>query len=575
MLSPYLRRFITLSDNKLSTALAFVVGMLTGVAAWGFIRLIEKVQFWPPVPGESHFLGVPVSRWMIVAIPALGGLICGWIVQYWAPAAKGTGTADVIYALRRKGGKISPRYTFFKTLASIFTVCSGAAAGPEGPVVVIGAGLGSWFGDWREFSPEFMNSLVVAGAAAGFAAVFNAPISGVLFAIEVLLREFASQAFALVVLSTVTASVTTHLLLGNEVFVQVPPTYSFNHVAELGFYAILGILGAFTAKGFVWIYFFIEHQFERWIKTPMWRTTMGGILLGVMALFIPHVMGNGHVEIPDLILKEMTAPWPWALVLFLFIGKILACPLTITSGGSGGIFIPYLLIGALLGGLVGRGVHLIYPEAAPAGAYMLVGMGAVFAGITNAPFTAIILLFELTHDYSLILPLMFTVGITLAVARALDPESIDSRKLLKKGLRVHERAELRALENYYVGRVMTSPVTTILESMPLQAMHRFIAEHPHTGYPVVNAEGKMVGLLTYAELHDAFNALEPTNDAVIVRDIMRTHFPTVSPEDSLTEAVRRMHQHSADRIPVLDAEGKLAGLLTKSDILGIYEGLLS
>jgi len=421
------------SENKMLLALSVVVGLTTGVAAWIFIRAIEIAQFWPAIPGQSVFMGITLNRFLIVLIPTVGGLLCGLVVQYGSPTAKGTGTADILFALRHKEGVLSGRHTFFKSLASLFTICSGGAAGPEGPVVSIGAGVGSLIGSLRDMKPEYRKYLMVAGGASGFAAVFNAPIAGVMFAIEVLLKEFASYAFSMVIVATVTASVTTHLLMGNRVFVEVPPTYALNHTWEFGYYALLAIFSAIVAKCFVQSYFAIEHQFDQWPELPVAAKPMvGGFILGLLALVIPTVMGNGHKEIPGLILAESITPWAWKVMILLLIGKLIGCPLTVGSGGSGGIFVPFLLMGALLGGLCGRLVHDISPDAASAGAYMVVGMGAMFAGITHAPLTAILLLFELTHDYNLILPLMFTVSLTLLIARALDPESLDAHKLQRK-----------------------------------------------------------------------------------------------------------------------------------------------
>jgi CIC family chloride channel protein len=254
---------------------------------------------------------------------------------------------------------------------------------------------------------------------------------------------------------------------------------------------------------------------------------------------------------------------------------MLACSLTIGSGGSGGIFIPYLLMGALLGGMVGRGAHWMAPLAAPSGAYMLVGMGAVFAGITFAPFTAIFLLFELTHDYNIMLPLLFTVGMTMLIARTLDPESIDSRKLLRRGVRTHEPVELRALEKYHVAELMTETVQTIPQTMRLTDLSQFITEHSHTGYPVVDSAGEVVGLITYAELHRAFNEAKSPEDNRLASDMMRTDVATIYPNESLTEAVKRMHSQDIDRVVVLDPQNKkMIGLLTKSDILNLYRKLL-
>jgi CIC family chloride channel protein len=277
--------------------------------------------------------------------------------------------------------------------------------------------------------------------------------------------------------------------------------------------------------------------------------------------------------IPDLIRAEAANPWAWTLLLALLFGKMVACPLTVGSGGSGGIFIPYLLMGAALGGLVGRVVGAHFPWAAPSGAYMLVGMGAVFGGITFAPFTAILLLFELTRDYSIILPMMFTVGVTLLVARAIDPESMESKKLLKKGVRLHEHPELRALERYHVRDIMSRVVRTVPADFTLSQVADFVSDNPHTGYPVVEKDGRPIGLLTFGEMQKAFGTVERApGGGTTVRDIMRDEVPAVSPDDPLVHAIRKMQTTGADRVLVLDAAASqpIAGIVTKGDILSIY-----
>ena len=566
------RAFVSPSENKTLLGLACLVGVGTGGAAGLFIRLVELVQFWPATAGQTKLFSVTLTWPLLVAIPALGGLLCGAVLRYLDPAVKGTGTPEILHAIRRKGGHIGGRYTAVKTLASLFTVCSGGAAGPEAPMVTVGAGLGSWAGRRLKIPPEYLRTLVAAGAAAGFAAVFNAPIAGVLFAIEVLLKEFASQAFAMVILATVTASLTTHLILGERVFVEVPSSYSFNSVRELGFYFVLAVLAGAFAKLFVAVSLFVDKRFEKGVASPMTRAALGGLLLGLLGLLLPQALGNGHLVIPDLIRAEAASPWAWTLLLLLLFGKMIACPLTVGSGGSGGIFIPYLLMGAALGGLVGRGVHAFFPWAAPSGAYMLVGMGAVFGGITFAPFTAIILLFELTRDYNIILPMMFTVGIAVLVARAIDPESLEGHKLLKKGVRLNERPELRVLENYHVRDIMSRSVRVIPEDYSLRQIADFVSGAPHTGYPVVDGSGRAVGLLTFAEMQRAFAAPGVEDAALSARDIMRPKFPTVGPDEPLEHAIRRMQEFGADRVLVVagDEPGVIIGIVTNGDVLSIY-----
>lgn len=516
------RPILSLADERGLLLLSGLIGVGTGAAAGAFMRLVEVFQFWPAVDGRAKLFSLELTWPLLVAIPAIGGLLCGAVLKYLDPTVKGTGTPETLLAIRRKGGYIGGRYTAIKTLASFFTVCSGGAAGPEAPMVAVGAGLGSWSGRRLGIAAEDVRVLVAAGAAAGFAAVFNAPIAGVLFAIEVLLKEFTSQAFAMVMLATVCASVTARVILGVRVFVEVPSTYAFNRIGELVFYLILAVLAGAFAKLFVATSLVIDKRFEKGVASPMWRAALGGLLLGALGLALPQALGNSHLVIPDLIRAEAANPWAWAFLLALLFGKMIACPLTVGSGGSGGIFIPYLLMGAALGGLVGRVVHAFFPWAAPSGAYMLVGMGAVFGGITFAPFTAILLLFELTRDYSIILPMMFTVGITVMVARAIDPHSLEGHKLLKKGVTLHEDPELRVLEKYHVRDIMS--------------------------HPPGSAAARQARSLTHAEL------------------------PMVGPDDPLEHAIRRMQETGADRVLVAapHAPGEIIGQVTQGDILSIY-----
>jgi CIC family chloride channel protein len=498
--------------------LSAATGVAAGAAAGLFIRLVEVVQFWPAIDGRGRLFSWTLGRPALLLIPALGGLLCGLVLEFVDPGVKGTGTPETLLAIRRKGGRIGARYTAAKVLASAFTVCSGGAAGPEGPMVSAGAGLASWAGRLCGVGGEDLRTLVAAGAAAGFAAVFNAPIAGVLFAIEVLLKEFSSQAFTMVMLATVSASLSTRAILGDRVFVVVPSTYAFNRPAELVFYLVLAVLAGVFAQSFVSLSLFLEKRFEKTAPSPVARAALGGLLLGALGLALPQALGNGHLVIPDLIRAEASSPWAWTFLLALLFGKMLACPLTVGSGGSGGIFIPYLLMGAALGGLVGRVVGAHFPWAAPSGAYMLAGMGAVFGGITFAPFTAVLLLFELTRDYSIILPMMFTVGFTVLVARAIDPLGLEGHKLRKKGVRLHEHPELRVLEKYLVRDIM-SPAS--------QARARSEAE----------AASPAVGL-----------------------------------DEPLELAIRRMQDAGSDRLLVVESgpRGRVVGEVSQSDVLGLY-----
>ena len=562
------------SESKNLTFLSVVVGAAAGFAAFLFIKLIGAVQLW--LAHIAHWHLSLINRGILMTAPAMGGLAAGWLVQRFASAHRGTGTAQVIYSLRRRNGFIPIDVTLAKTLASALTIGTGGSAGPEGPAVQIGAGLGSLIGRWRRLPPEYLKTLVAAGAAAGVAAVFNAPIAGVMYALEVLLRQTASQAFAVVVLSTVTASMVSYFLVGHRIFFEAP-SFTAGRPTEWIAYAVLGVLTAVAARLFTGIFLAVEQGFNRLqrLTLPM-RAMLGGLAVGVLGFFHPEVMGAGH----DIVSQLLQGGSPLALGgLFLgviLIEKMLATAFTLASGGSGGLFVPTLSMGAMLGALVGHAVHWFIPQAAPTWAYALLGMGGMFAGFTYAPITSVMLLFEMTNDYPIILPAMFVIGVTTLVSRALDPDSLDGHELKHKGLRLHDDAMLSGLENVTVQEVMSSPVEMLPETATLRDIAQWMAKSRHTGVPIGNADGKVVGLITYSELHDAYDESNQSPESSIAKGIMRVRFPTVVPTDSLTEAVHRMQNENVDRVLVLSTEepGKAAGIITRSDILKIYRAAL-
>lgn len=552
-----------------------IVGLVAGLAAYLFIRLVQFVHQWVDLLQSNTN---PVLKTIIlVASPALGGLLAGWLLSRFVRERRGTATASIIYTLRRQNGVIRGMTTVLRTLASTFTIASGGSAGPEGPAVGIGAGIGSIIGRAAKLPQEFLRTLVAAGAAAGIAAVFNAPIAAVMYALEVLVREFAAQAFAMVVLATVTASVTSYLLLGHRIFLTVP-AYSLNHPGELGFYFILGVLAALTARAFTRLFLWTENGFGHLTAIPPpLRSALGGLFVGILGLWLPQVMGDGHATVSNLISPTTTLAVSGWLLVAILLGKMVATSATLGSGGSGGLFVPTLCIGALLGTITGRLIHVVFAQASPEGAYALVGMGAVFAAFTGAPFTAVMLLFEITNDYHIILPLLFTVGVTTIASRWIDPETLDSHELRLRGLRLHESIELATLEKFVVREIMSTPVQTVPETLPLSALTEFIALHRHTGYPVINDAGDVVGLISYAELHEAYASRDLPQQGILVHDLMRHSFAAAFPDQSLTEALREMQHQNTDRVLVLEPANpkKVIGIITRGDILGIYRRLLA
>ncbi len=423
-------------------AAAAAVGLVTGAASSLFLLLYELVRFWPARAGQARLFSVPLSRPLLVAIPALGGLVCGWIVSRFEPAARGTGTPELLHALRARAAPIRGRYAAWKTLASVFTACSGGAAGPEAPMVTFGAGVAAETGRRLGLSAHAERVLTAAGAAAGFAAVFDAPAAGALFAVEVLLREVSPQTLSAVALAAAAGTAIARRMLGEREFLRgAAAGASLRSPGELVFYGILAAAAALFAKLFIEAAIKIEKGFERSVKSLPARAALGGLLLGLLGLVLPQALGNSHPDLPPLFAAAAAAPLAWTGLLILLFGKMLACPLTVGSGGSGGIFIPYLFMGAALGGAGGSLVSAHFAWAGPASAYMLAGMGAVFAAITLAPLTAVVLVLELTRNWNMALPAAVAALAAAAIARAVEPESLDTRKLLKRGVKLRELAD--------------------------------------------------------------------------------------------------------------------------------------
>jgi len=561
---------ITLSEERTLAILAVLVGLTSGISAFFFKHMIDGVHHFCCASEISE--AVFTGHWYRMILPAVGGLLGGLVIYYFAKEAKGHGVPEAIYTLRKRGGKGRPRVVLVKSIASALTIGTGGSAGTEGPIIQIGAAVGSSVGQWFHVSPRYLKTLAAAGAAGGMAAVFNAPIAAVIFAMEVLLREFTTQAFSMVVFSSVIASVTSHILLGDNTFLPTP-SFGIEHPAELGLYFVLAIMAAPLASLFTKVLLWSEEFAERWTKVadPL-KPMIGGFLVGIMGLFIPMIMGAGYFEVTAILSPEGGASWGMLLLLSLVIGKIIATSITLGSGGSGGILMPSLFIGAMMGSLFGQFAHTIFPNIAPAGAYALVGMGLIFSVVANAPVTAIVMMFEITQDYRIILPLMFSVTITMLMAKQMGEIGIYARVLLKRGLRIDGGDVHDPVMSITAAEVMVKNVEIVWENMTVNKLMKFIEKSHHVGFPVVNAQGELTGMVTYAEIHKAVQGKLDT-EKVLIDQIMRRDIPRVHPEEILVDVVKQMQESHTDRVAVVEAEQpkRLVGLITRSNIMAAYQ----
>jgi CIC family chloride channel protein len=558
-----IRRWAT--PSKIVVVLSVVTGVAAGISSYIFeemISFVHRISY-----GRFSVEGHLLSRSWILFLPALGGILTGLVIHRFSKDARGQGVAEVIFALRRNKAKIPLKTVLGKAMASAFTIGTGGSAGPEGPIIQIGGGAGSVLGQVVKLPTDLLRVIVAAGAAGGLAAVFNAPIAGVLFAMEVLLRDFVVNAFSLVVLSSVSAAVVSHLLLGDKTFLQTPP-FAIHSAWELILYSFLGAIIAFVTQLFVKTLHETERVFEKWTMPDFWKPMMGGLGVGLLGWLLPPILGPGIEFMGSIVRGQVLYASGTFLIFFLLLtAKIIATSFTLGSGGSGGLLTPSFFCGGMTGALYGILMQKLFPEMGGYGPYALVGMVAFFSALSRAPLTAIILLFELTHDQHVILPTMVCCVIAAFVAQRLNPHSYELLRLGKKGLLPEDVEHRDVLSETEVDGVMVRDVVCLKEKMTFQEMRKTVEETRHTGFPVLNDEGFLVGLLADADVYTALLASKTAQ--LTVGAMMRKSVRTVTRNASLRSAIRIMNDSGQDRVPVVDNQNPqhVIGLVSRSQII--------
>ena len=549
--------------------LAVLVGIAGGFGAVGFRYLINSIQ--SLAYGSSHELLDIISStpWYLrLLIPTIGGLIIGPLVYFWAREAKGHGVPEVMESVALRSGLIRKRLVLVKTLASAICIGTGGAVGREGPIVQIGSAIGSAIGQLLKVSAARMRTLVGCGAAAGIAATFNAPIAGSMFALEIVLGDFGLATFSPIVIASVVATAISRAFLGDTPAFIVPP-YELVSVWEFPLYVILGLFCAVVGITFTRVLYRTEDLFHQ-IKMPEYlKAAVGGAILGAMGLMFPQILGVGYGAI-DQALVQSYAWW----LLFVLIGvKILATSITIGSGGSGGIFAPSLFLGAMAGGFFGNIVHQALPGVtASPGAYAIVGMGAVVSATTHGPLSAMLILFEMTGGYKIILPLMITCIISSVVAGQLMKESIYTMKLVRRGIDIRGGKEVNILKAIRVSDVMNPDAETVYEGLPLSTLAGTISKSKYNSFPVINSENALVGILSFYDYNEALYN-EDLENLVVAKDLATLDVVTVSTADNLYDALQKISAKDFSILPVVSPTDTavLMGVLTRRDIIGAYD----
>ena len=562
----------TLSESGAILFTALIVGIGAGLGAVFFRWLIGGVHTLA-YDGLAGMLE-GIYPFYLLAIPALGGAIFGPLIYRFAREAKGHGVPEVMEAVALRGGRIRPRVAVIKSLASAICIGTGGSVGREGPIAQIGSALGSTVGQLFRLSDDRVRNLVACGAAGGIAATFNAPIAGSVFALEVILGQFHATYFGAVVISAVVADVVAHVFEGDMRAFAVPE-YVLISPWELLFYALLGLLAALTAVGFTRLLYLSEDLWDKLRFPEYLKPVLGGVLLGVVGILtpkidgFPRVFGVGY----DTITQALSGELALQMTVVLLFAKILATIVTLGSGGSGGIFAPSLFMGAMLGEAFGQVVHALFPAiTAPVGAYALVGMAAVFSGAAHAPITAILILFEMTGDYHIILPLMLTTVMATLVSRLISRESIYTLKLTRRGVHLQQGQDIDVMQSVSVRDAMTTDVDTVPLTMSLDELAGEFSRSHHHGFPVVDGTGELAGVVSIQDLERAKTA--GPIDGRTVADIMtREGLLVAYPYEPMWKALRRLGRRDVGRLPVVEEEGsrRLVGAVRRSDIIRAYD----
>lgn len=556
-----------LSENQITLFLALLIGLSTGFVAVGFQQLMHFSQI---LFNNYASRGLEyIHAYMILFLPCIGGLWAGIIIHYGSRDAKGHGVAEVMTAVAIAGGRIPMRVGVVKALASALTIGSGGSAGAEGPIVQIGSSVGSSIGQLFQMSEAKLKLLVGCGVAAGISAIFNAPVAGVLFALEVILGEFTTRVFSALVLSSVLATVVSRAFFGNVPLLRVP-SYGLIAVRELVLYLGLGLLIGVVAYAFHELLHRTESVFEklRQVRDP-YKPALGGLLVGMVGMVVPLALGGSFEPISRALYGEFEI----GLLLSLILGKMLLTSLTLGSGGSGGVFSPCIFIGAMLGAAYGQVAGLLFPGlTAAAGAYAVVGMTACVAAAAQAPITAIIMGFELTNDYRIMLPLMFGCVIATLVFNAFCKESIYTFKLKKRGIHVEGGRDQDIMRNLPIELAMNRQVLTVYDDTPIADFVEQVQRSGHPTVPVLDRRDRLVGIIS---VHDVKLFRDATaTEALCVRNLMTSdHVETVFPDEKFSAALSSMSRRDLGRLPVVSRRDpkRMVGIVSRGDILRAYD----
>ena len=528
----------------------------------GFATLAEEGPF-AEASDPVHVVQGIAWYWYLL-IPTIGGLIVGPMVWFFAREASGHGIPEVMKAVALRGGIIRPRIVSMKAMTSAVTIGTGGSAGSEGPIVQIAAACGSTLGQLLGVRVREMRTLVACGAAAGISATFNAPIAGALFAAEVIIGDFAVAQFSPIVISSVVATVVSRFALGNHPAFPVPE-YEIVSPFEILPYMVAGVVAGLVGVAFIRILVFSEERFERLAIPPYLKAGVGGLLVGSIGMALPQVFGVGYATIGAALAGQLTA----SVLGALLVAKLVATSITLGSGGSGGVFAPSLFLGAMTGGFLGSFIHQWFPEAtASSGAYALVTMGAVVAATTQAPLSAILIIFEMTQTIDIIPALMAACVLSTLIASLLSRDSIYTAKLRRQGVDIFRQDDPNVLKTLFVRDLVDPEPEIIPANASFQALLDLVVQSGHSQFFVVDAESNLLGAIALDEVRRLINERDALTGVVVAGDLVERR-PVLQPDDDLDLASRLFGATRVDEIAVVERGNprKLIGTLRESRVI--------
>lgn len=567
-----LQKFLP-GENVRMMTIAACIGLMAGISIIVFRTVIEGMET-VFLEGGKQLLGIQLGGWRLLLLPLIpmSGMVLLIPLSLLFPGeVNGYGFTQFLRKVNLEGGYIKARTIFLKLISTTLTIGTGNSAGVEGPIAAIGGAIGSQVGQISRVSGARMKIYIAAGCAGGIAGIFNAPLAGIFFASEiVLLGTFEISSFSALVIASAISTVVTRAWYGENPAFSIPAYHLVNPLVELPLYTLMAVITGLIAVFYIHIFYFIRDRYQALPIHPQLKPLTGAFIIGCIGMAFPQIMGNGYPFIESILNGSETLP----ILLALIFLKIIATAITLGSGGAGGVFAPALFIGAMIGGAFGHLANMLLPAmTATPGAYATVGIGAFLAASTHAPMTAIFLLFEMTGNYMIIVPIMLTSIIGTVVAKKFNKDSIDTVDFTREGIDIHEGRETAIMKSIRVGKAITEDVDFISEKANINhLLEIFRLTKGGFYFPVVDDAGKMTGIISMQDVKNILHKAEEERVCYLVGGVCNRDVIMLTPDDSLYTAMQLFDIKGIEEIPVVeDLENRwVVGMLKRRDVIAAY-----